>query len=133
MTKRKILQIFIAFSNFVFYKKTRIKIFVLSNNFSFFLTTGPGTTLFHRMSIGDQGQYIGSFPLSNEITSNAGYLYRPSRENPPSCLMRHQRIGEIGWNVTKLLKHSVLPVVTDPERQWFAFRSYRFREQFKLF
>nr|XP_002127922.1 uncharacterized protein C4orf45-like [Ciona intestinalis] len=81
------------------------------------LYTGPSGALNHRVKVEEQGRYIGIAPLSREITSGAEYLYRPCTSSAPKCEMRHKRVGEIGWNVTTLLRNSVLPVVISPGRR----------------
>ncbi|CAK8678894.1 protein SPMIP2-like [Clavelina lepadiformis] len=81
------------------------------------LYTGPTDALFHRVSVEDQGMYIGIAPMSSEFTSQANYLYKATDNNAPLCRWRQQRVGEIGWNVSNLLKNSVLPVKIDPGRR----------------
>ncbi|XP_039264511.2 uncharacterized protein LOC120340339 [Styela clava] len=72
------------------------------------LFTGPDQSDSHRIQVGDKGKYVGFRPLSKEVTSDSEYLYRPCKGDEPAMRMRHERVGEIGWNVPKLWRLSKL-------------------------
>lgn len=60
---------------------------------------GPDGTGDYRSWLPHHTAYVGTTASPKEGTSEAMYLWRPARDNPPAWLRKDCIVGEIGWGV----------------------------------